>query len=195
MLVTVVLRRLGGLRAPGFGAWGGRGEAAAGRWAGRPPEDPPCRERSCVVTSAPLQPRSAPLSEMPGAELCGKPRTEVFPSPKGQPQIIRCLKPPNSPHLFLLLWAGFLSQRRERLPPCSPAVNGLSRGPGTIARVCCPPWEQLFLGPTKIPPAARAEPPARTAVLASSPLPGCLLPPEPGAGTEEGQRVWGESNP
>lgn len=83
MLVTVVLRRLGGLRAPGFGAWGGRGEAAAGRWAGRPPEDPPCRERSCVVTSAPLQPRSAPLSEMPGAELCGKPRTEVFPSPKG----------------------------------------------------------------------------------------------------------------
>lgn len=83
MLVTVVLRRLGGLRAPGFGAWGGRGEAAARRWAGRPPEDPPCRERSCVVTSAPLQPRSAPLSEMPGAELCGKPRTEVFPSPKG----------------------------------------------------------------------------------------------------------------
>lgn len=117
-----------------------------------------------------------------------------FPLLKGQPQIIRCLKPPNSPHLFLLLWAGFLSQRRERLPPCSPAVNGLSRGPGTIARVCCPPWEQLFLGPTKIPPAARAEPPAGTAVLASSPLPGCLLPPEPGAGTEEGQRVWGESN-
>lgn len=83
MLVTVVLRRLGGLRALGFGACGGRREGAGRQWAGRAREDPPCREQSCVVTPAPPQPRSAPLSEMPGVELCGKPRTGVFPSPKG----------------------------------------------------------------------------------------------------------------
>lgn len=51
---------------------------------------------------------------------------------KGQPQIILCLELQNSPHLFLFLWTGFLSQRRERLPQCSPAVNGLSRDPGPL---------------------------------------------------------------
>lgn len=141
MLGTIVLGRLGGLRALGLGVWGLRmGVGRGGRQTGsrRAQEDhvadPHVPAGSAAVLSLyPPRPSSAPPWKSWGSGRCQGPSSMegleegVFPL-KSQPQIVLCLWPPNSAHLFLFLWPGFLYQRWAKHPSCSFAVNGLSRG-------------------------------------------------------------------
>ena len=135
----------------------------------------PCGEQPavCSYSSSLAEPSSDPFLRSPRgrddarAKLYGRPERGVSLLKSGS-QTYPHSGPQGSPRLFLLLWAGFVSQRGRRCPDCSSAVNVLPWEPGDLALVSCPPWERLLLEPAKTPPATRPASPQETLSSASS---------------------------